>query len=154
VPDKTIDYFEKLVERGIEFEFREGYAYFERIEDPPRIVKQISEKRSICVTPGRKPLSFAGTRKDGQKIVFEARYADGPIVRQNLISPQRAERLERHSEFKALTFVLIGTMEGCYRVPWKVWRDMPTIFGHRYMSLPELARYKIPILDHSVQILA
>lgn len=155
-PEETandINQFIELLEAGIAEEFRSGYAYFVRDYEKPRVVKVISERRCICTYP-QKPLSFSGTRKDGVSIVFDARFVRGPIIRQNLISPQRAETLQRHSELRALVFIIIGTEDGaCYRVPWNVWCSMQTELGRRYLRQADITRFKIANFPH-IEILA
>lgn len=155
-PEETandINQFIELLEAGIAEEFRSGYAYFVRDYEKPRVIKVISERRCICTYP-QKPLSFSGTRKDGVSIVFDARFVRGPIIRQNLISPQRAETLQRHSELRALVFIIIGTEDGaCYRVPWNVWRSMQTELGRRYLRQADIIRFKVAHYPH-IEILA
>ena len=45
----------------------------------------------------------------------------------------------------ALCFVVVCIKyEHFYRVPWKDWKNMKTLFGHKHMTLEELEEYRVP----------
>ena len=53
-----------------------------------------------------------------------------------------------------MCFVVAGFGSGdVFRVPWDVWRDMKTHFGHKYVTPEELEAYKVPLGRNGVLLL-
>ena len=78
--------------------------------------------------------------------MFEAKHTDTGRMEQDRVTPDQAERLERAVEYGALAFVLCSFgYAGFYRIPWTVWRDMKGIFGHKYITPEEAARFEVRI---------
>ena len=78
--------------------------------------------------------------------MFEAKHTDTGRMEQDRVTPDQAERLERAREYGAISFVLCSFgYAGFYRIPWTVWRDMKEIFGHKYITPQEVARFEVRV---------
>ena len=100
------------------------------------------------IEPGCKAAQadFKGFLFGGQTVMFEAKHTDTGRMEQDRVTPDQAERLERAVEYGALAFVLCSFgYAGFYRIPWTVWRDMKGIFGHKYITPEEAARFEVRI---------
>ena len=63
-------------------------------------------------------------------------------------------RLDDHLAAGAMCFVVAGFGNGdVFRIPWEVWRDMKTHFGHKYATPEELEAYKVPLGRNGVLLL-
>ena len=67
---------------------------------------------------------------------------------------EQAARLDDHLAAGAMCFVVAGFGNGdVFRIPWEVWRDMKTHFGHKYATPEELEDYKVPLGRNGVLLL-
>lgn len=79
-------------------------------------------------------------------VVFEAKYTHSAQMEQGRVTREQAARLDDHLAAGAMCFVVAGFGSGdVFRVPWDVWRDMKTHFGHKYVTPEELEDYKVPL---------
>ena len=140
------DYFEALIEAGCEYYRDRRIADIEKTPEPMRPIKDLGGGRFIAHYSKAAQADFKGFMYGGQTIMFEAKHTDTGRMDQDRVTPDQAERLERAVEYGALAFVLCSFgYAGFYRIPWIVWRDMKQVFGHKYITPKEVAKFEVHI---------
>ena len=140
------DYFEALIEAGCNFYRDRKVADIEKTPEPMRPIKDLGGGKFIGHYTKAAQADFKGFLFGGQTVMFEAKHTDTGRMEQDRVTPDQAERLERAVEYGALAFVLCSFgYAGFYRIPWTVWRDMKGIFGHKYITPEEAARFEVRI---------
>jgi recombination protein U len=139
------EYFESLILASCEHYRLSGMAH---IEKTPEEMKPLSgmDKNGYfkaCFVKQAQP-DFKGTLCGGRAIVFEAKHTDSDRIKQNVLTDEQVKSLELHFKLNAATYVLVSMgFSSFYFVPYAVWRDMKSIFGHKYMNEKELTAHKV-----------
>jgi recombination protein U len=75
-------------------------------------------------------------------------------MKQDVVTPEQAERLDRHYKLGASCWVVVSYKFRTYaRIPWDVWRKMKGRYGRKYITEQEAEEYKIPLIDGIVAFL-
>lgn len=61
------------------------------------------------------------------------------------VSDEQMKDLAENDRLGALCFVMLCFgLDHFYRIPWRIWRDMKSIFGRQYVMESDLKEYAIP----------
>lgn len=87
-------------------------------------------------------------------VVFEAKHTDDDRIKYDRLTGDQIEDLEMHHRLGAVAFVLVSFgLQGYYRIPWEVWRDMKQIYGRKYITREEAERYSVPFVSGVIRIM-
>lgn len=136
--------FEERIDAALSYYDRLGMASVEKTPEPMRPIRSLSEGRFVAVFEKPAQPDYKGTMKGGRAVVFEAKHTITGQMEQSRVTEAQAKRLEHHQELGAICFVVVGFgQEEVFRVPWKVWRDMKTVFGRKYVTPKDLEEYRV-----------
>ena len=94
---------------------------------------------------------FKGVLAGGQCLCFEAKCTITDRINQNCVTDLQWKTLDQYDNLGALCFVMVCfSFEEYCRVPWKDWKEMKKIFGHKYIGRKECSQYKIKTKGHYV----
>lgn len=148
------DTFERWISNACEFYLREEWAHIEKTPEPFHItgkdkngvVKGYYEKKG-------QP-DYKGILCDGTGIMFEAKHTDSDRIKQDVVTDKQWESLDTYEKFGAHCFVMVSMgLTKFYRVPWKVWKDMKSLFRHKHMTEEELEPYRLQERQCTILIL-
>lgn len=131
------------------------------VEKTPEPVKVMGAKHRLSngafgfegVFTAQAQPDFKGTLKGGRSVVFEAKASESGQIRQTVVTPEQARALTSHAALGAAAFVLVSlSLRDFYRVPWSVWTDMKSLYGHKYMSATELEDYRVSFKNGFLRI--
>ena len=124
-------HFEEYIDLSLRYYEQRGEAVVEKTPEPMRPTKDLGNGKFIAYYEKAAQPDYKGTLKGG-----------------------RAARLDDHLAAGAMCFVVAGFGNGdVFRIPWEVWRDMKTHFGHKYATPEELEAYKVPLGRNGVLLL-
>lgn len=149
------EHFEKIIEASLVWYKLNGDAEIEKTPEPMKPLGKPNKKGQFlaCYVKAAQP-DFKGTLDGGLSVVFEAKHTINDKIDQKVVSKDQGDRLERHHKLGAVAFVLVGLgFEDFYRVPWVIWKDMKTIYGHKHMKRAELEPYRVKYTDGVLKLL-
>ena len=121
-------HFEEYIDLSLRYYEQRGEAVVEKTPEPMRPTKDLGNGKFIAYYEKAAQPDYKGTLKGGRAVVFLAA--------------------------GAMCFVVAGFGNGdVFRIPWEVWRDMKTHFGHKYATPEELEDYKVPLGRNGVLLL-
>lgn len=144
--------FENLISSSCQHYLEEGIAFIEKTPEPFHITSKgqdgvVSGYYAKAAQP-----DYKGILNGGKGVMFEAKFTETDKINQRVVTDTQSENLTIYQKFGAICFVLVCIQfEHFYRVPWDVWTDMKALFGHKHMTMDELAPYKI---KHSINLIA
>lgn len=86
---------------------------------------------------------FGGTLKNGQSIVFEAKYTMTDRIRKSVLTDTQTQSLEEHYSLGAVAGVCVGINDNYFFIPWDIWRDMKKHFKRQYILITDVEKYRI-----------
>ena len=147
-------HFEEYIDLSLRYYEQRGEAVVEKTPEPMRPTKDLGNGKFIAYYEKAAQPDYKGTLKGGRAVVFEAKYTHSAQMEQSRVTREQAARLDDHLAAGAICFVVAGFGNGdVFRVPWEVWRDMKTHFGHKYATPEELEAYKVPLGRNGVLLL-
>lgn len=139
-------FFEKLIEAGCDYYRIREIADIEKTPEPMQPIKDLGGGKFIAHYTKCAQADFKGFLQGGRAVNFEAKYTDTGRMKQDRVTEEQAERLERAYQYGAWAFVLCSFASvGFYRIPWGIWRDLKGHFGHKYITPQEAAPYEVRI---------
>ena len=147
--------FENMIDAALRWYEDLGLACVEKTPEPMRPLARPNSKGQFlaCYTKAAQP-DYKGTIKGGRSVVFEAKHTDGDRIQANRLTPEQADRLERHPRLGAAAFVVVSFgLSSFYRIPWEVWRDMRKTYGRAYIKQEELEGYKLTQASGAIWLL-
>ena len=169
--------FEEEIERGCSFYSENGAALITKVPENRKVVGRTGGRSSmmLCVNDKKSQPDFVGTMSGGKSIVFEAKHTDKGRIEYNRVTDYQREMLQKHYQFGAECFVLVGftseieaggekfassfdfngETEAVFMIPWNVWENMQKLVGHKFFTLNDgrssgvLAPYRV---RYSVEI--
>lgn len=137
-------HFEEYIDLSLRYYEQKGEAIVEKTPEPMRPTKDLGNGKFIAYYEKAAQPDYKGTLKGGRAVVFEAKYTAAAQIDQSRVTREQAERLDDHHAAGALCFIVAGFGNGdVFRVPWEVWRDMKTHFGHKHATPEELDAFKV-----------
>lgn len=147
-------HFEDMIDAACRFYEEKKVAAIEKTPEPMRPIKSLGGGRFIAYFEKQAQPDYKGTLEDGRAIVFEAKHSGTEKIEQNRLSREQIERLQKHSELGAITFILVSiNLQSFYRVPWTTWKNMKEIYGHKHMTLEELQPFKVKTVGGIIRFL-
>lgn len=148
--------FESYIETACEYYRLKGIAEIEKTPEPRRVIGRTGDRKSkmICVNEKKAQPDFKGTIRGGTSIVFEAKHTSDDRIKQDVVTPEQAERLDRHYRLGASCWVVVSFGFHTYaRIPWEVWRTMKGRYGRKYITESESREFGIPLINGVVAFL-
>lgn len=138
------DTFERWITNACEFYLREGWAHIEKTPEPFHITGKDKNGVVRGYYEKKGQPDYKGILCDGTGIMFEAKHTDSDRIQQNVVTEAQWKSLDIYEKFGAHCYVMVSVgLVKFYRVPWKVWKQMKGLFGHKYMSEQELEAYRL-----------
>ena len=136
--------FEALILESCERYRRAGAADIIKIPEPLRTLRNMGGGKFLAVYTAKGYPDFCGTLAGGRSVCFEAKYTSGDRIEQSRLTKKQADILETVWSMGACAFVLLMYPDMYARIPWEIWRAMPEVFGHKYISRSEAEVYQLP----------
>lgn len=149
------EHFEGLIEASLMSYELNGVACIEKTPEPMKPLRPPNKQGQFlaCFTKAAQP-DYKGTLSGGRSVVFEAKHTDADRIKQERVTKEQSDRLELHHKLGAVAFVLVSFgLQDFYRIPWKVWRDMKSIYGRKYVTQTDIERYRVPFKVGVIRIL-
>lgn len=147
--------FERWITSACNYYQREGYAVIEKTPEPTKILGKPDRfgRFKACYTKQAQP-DFKGALCDGSCIIFDAKHTDKDKIRQEVVTETQWETFDKYEAMNAKCYVVVSLgLTEFYRVPWKDWKRMKELFGHKYMSYMELEQYRVPDRSQTIMFL-
>lgn len=135
---------ELLIEGACRYYKAMNRAYIVKEAEPFRVMTKdrANGTAKVQFTKHAQP-DFHGTLKGGRAIVFEAKFTDTPRIKQDVISQEQADSLNRQMTLGAACFVCVGIQLQAYMVPWHIFSDMKSYYGHKYADAGNLEEWRV-----------
>lgn len=135
--------FEEIVNEACEHYKTIGLAYIEKTPEPMRVIGVLNRKLGQFKAVFEKTAQpdYKGTMAGGRTVVFEAKSTETDRIKQDAVTEEQRDSLNRHEAMGAQCFVLVSLGMKYYRVPWAKWKTMKEDCGHKYMNADDLAPY-------------
>ena len=149
------DQFEALLTASLQWYEDKGIACIEKTPEPMKPVSRPNKKGQFlaCYTKAGQP-DYKGTIDGGRSVVFEAKHTDGDRIEYSRLTDEQVKKLTFHHKLGAVAFVMVSIgMDGIYRIPWTVWRDMKTLYGRKYMTKAECEPYRVQYIAGVIKLL-
>lgn len=149
------EYFENLISSSLAWYKNKGLAFVEKTPEPMRPLRAPNRQGQFlaCYTKAGQP-DFKGTLIGGRAIVFEAKHTNKEQIDFDRLTREQQESLEEHDRLGAAAFVVVNIgLDHFFRVPWKVWKNMKKIYGHKHMKFCELEPYRIQYQNGILKLL-
>ena len=131
--------FEAQIEAICEVYKMEKLAIIEKTPEPMKILKHIDNGHFESIFTKSAQPDFKGTVKGGRTVVFDAKFTEKDRITYQALSDFQREALLAYSKLGAISFVLVGFMNGSmYTVPIDEWSTMKEHFGRKYIKQEEL----------------
>ena len=135
--------FESAIKAACVLYSNRGWAEIEKTPEPFRVL----EKSRDGVFKGRftahaQP-DFQGTMNGGRSIVFEAKYTTTDRMKQDVLTQEQRDMLEKHCKHGAIAAVCVGIGSDFFFVPWQIWREMKVRFGRIYVTAEDLETWRV-----------
>ena len=146
--------FEHLLSAACEFYLQNGWAYIEKTPEPFHITGKDGNGTVRGYYEKKGQPDYKGVLCDGTGIMFEAKHTDSDRINQNVVTDTQWESLDIYERFGAHCYVMVSLrLAKFYRIPWKIWKQMKELFGHKFMTEQELESYRLPERQCTILIL-
>ncbi len=132
--------FVDLIKAACDYYRSHGIADIEKTPEPMKVIERLARGRFIACFEKRAQPDYKGTLYGGQAIVFECKETATDKLMQSVVTPEQTHALDRQEKFGAQVYVLCWIGRQIYRVPWRDWRNMKEVFGHKFISLEDATR--------------
>lgn len=148
--------FEDIISASCGWYYDQKLAHIEKTPEPMKVLRPLPGKKNqfaACFVKQAQP-DYKGTLRDGQAVVFEAKYTGADRIERSRLTTVQAEGLEMHNRLGACTFVLIAfDFRDYFRIPWEMWRDMKQRFGRLYIKPEEIGEHRVEYVGGLVRFL-
>lgn len=136
-------FFEGYIKAACGFYHDHERAEVEKIPEPFRVTQKHPDGTFTGRFTAHAQPDFQGTLNGGRAICFEAKYTTTNRMKQNVLTDTQIKALGYHASRGAVAGVCIGIQDSFFFIPWDVWRDMPEIYGHKYITAAEVEEYRV-----------
>lgn len=148
------DAFERRLSNACEFYLQKGLAHIEKTPEPFHITGKDKNGAVRGYYEKKGQPDYKGILCDGTGIMFEAKHTDSGKINQGAITDTQWENLDIYERFGAHCYVMVSVgLAKFYRVPWGVWKQMKSLFGHKFMTEQELGPYRLKERQCTILIL-
>lgn len=137
--------FEEIVDEACEYYKSLNITYIEKTPEPMKVIGVINRKLGLfkaCFAKAAQP-DYKGTMDGGRSVCFDAKHTETDRIKQEAVTENQWEALDRHEALGALCFVIVCQDNKYYRVPWAKWKTMKEDCGHKYMNAADLNPYML-----------
>lgn len=146
--------FEKYMSAACEYYRELNLAFIEKTPEPFHITAKGKDGVVKGYYEKHAQPDYKGILCDGTGIMFEAKHTDSDKIQQSAVLEHQAESLDCYERMGAQCFVMVSMgLVKFYRVPWKIWKSMKDLFGHKYMNEQELKPYELKLRECKILIL-
>lgn len=146
------DTFEKWISDACQYYDNLDIAIIEKTPEPMKPIRPYGERyrqQYIAYFVKSAQPDYKGMLCDGTSIMFEAKHTDNERIKQNRVTDTQWENLDKYEKYGAHCYILVSLgLVNFYRVPWNIWKEMKSLFGHKYMTNQELEPYRIEFNHH------
>lgn len=147
-------HFEDMITAACKMYVEEGKAYIQKTPEPHRIIKNVGGGKYLTICEKKAQPDFKGCLSSGCTIVFDAKHTGNDRILQNIVSDEQGKDLDIYSKMEALCYIMVSmNFEHFYLVPWGIWKNMKTIYGHKYMNADDLYEWEVPVRNGNVYFL-
>jgi len=147
-------HFENMIDAACRYYEDKKLAVIEKTPEPMKPIKNLGGGKFMAHYEKQAQPDYKGTLVTGRAVVFEAKHTGSTKIEQSRLSAEQCDRLQKHSELGAVTFILVSIdLQSFYRVPWDIWKEMKKLFGHKHMTIEELEPYKIKATGGTIKFL-
>lgn len=146
---------ESIIKSSLLWYEENGFTCADKTPEPMRPLSKPNAKGQFlaCYEKKAQP-DFQGTLIGGRSVVFEAKNSERDKIDQCRVTEEQAKKLRTHHKLGAAAFVLVSfRLQDFYRIPWEVWRDMKTIYGHKHMKQTECEPYRVEYIGGVLKLL-
>lgn len=137
--------FESYIDASCRFYSEKGYGLIQKTPEPFHITRKLQDGAVQGYYEKKGQPDYKGILCDGTGIMFEAKHTDNNRILQSAVSEHQKDSLDAYAKYGAQCFVMVSIQFiKFYRVPWSVWQNMKSMFGHKYMNSENLTPYEVP----------
>lgn len=131
--------FETQIENICEIYKLSKLAIIEKTPEPLKVLKHLDGGHFDAIFVKSAQPDFKGTLNGGRTIVFDAKFTETDRIRYQVLSDFQRQTLNQYAEFGAMSFVLVGFLNGnMYKIDINTWNNMKEIFGRKCITQEEL----------------
>lgn len=136
--------YEDIIDNACDYYFAKKTAVIEKTPEPMKVVKNLGNGLFESYFAKRAQPDYKGSVANGKTVVFEAKYTTTDTMNANIVKKEQWARLEAYYAIGAVCFVVAGFGSGySYRVPWRIWRDMKSFYGRKYITEADIRNYRL-----------
>jgi recombination protein U len=145
--------FEDEIDQTCAYYRSTGQAYIEKNHEPFTVTRSLGRGQFMGHFAKASQTDYTGILAGGRAVCFEAKYTATDRLTQDRVEPHQAADLDEKSKLGALCFVLCAIDCTVYAVPWAVWKNMKSEFGHKYLSREDGRKYEVERRDGAILFL-
>ena len=137
-------HFEEIIEAACRHYRCEELAEIDKTPEPFKIERHIGQGKFIGHFVKTAQPDFKGTVKGSRSVVFEAKHTDTDRLKQDVVTDEQVQALNRHVKMGAECFVLVSFgFTDFFKIPWDVFKNMKTHYGRKYITPEDVKEYGI-----------
>lgn len=149
--------FESMLSASCSYYREKNVAIIEKTPEPMRTLQPYGERKQgryiACFEKQAQP-DYKGVLCDGRAIIFEAKHTDKDRILESVITETQRRNLNDFQRMGAQCFVMVSMgFREFFRIPWKVFGDMKSRYGRKYMKLEDLEPFKLKQCQGTLLIL-
>ena len=139
--------FESIISRQCAIYIKHDLAVIDKIPEPFQVKKRAKDGGFEGRFTNKKARpDFQGTLYTGKSIVIEAKSTGRDRIGQCVITETQTKMLDLHESMGAVCLIACQIGEQNFCIPWKIWKEMKSIFGRKYVKADDLSRAGFEIL--------
>lgn len=149
------EHFENAIEASCIWYEQQGIARIKKTPEPMKPLRAPNYLGQFLACFEKKAqVDFSGTMNGGRSIRFEAKHTEDDQIKYDRLNDEQLKDLDEHYKLGAIAFVLVSFgLQGFYRIPWEVWRDMKKIYGRKYIKQSEVEQYRVRFVSGVIRML-
>lgn len=151
---KKGELFERLIDNSCRRLLQLGAAKIQKTPEPMRVIQPLGNGKFASVFTKKAQPDYKGCIRDGNCIVFDAKYTDGDKLRMSAFSEEQKKDYEEYMQMGARCYALVSVrFEHFYFVPWGSIEHMKDTCRREYMTVMEMEMYEVPVTDGCIDFL-
>lgn len=139
--------FEKILDAACGHYREKGIAVIEKTPEPMRPLKPYGDRgrgQYIACFEKRAQPDYKGVLRNGKAVIFEAKHTDKDRIQESVITETQRQNLDDFEKMGAQCFVMVSMgFQEFYRVPWRIFGDMKSRYGRKYMNAEDLGQFRL-----------
>lgn len=139
--------FESMISRQCAIYIKHELAVIDKIPEPFQVKKRAKDGgfEGRFTSKKARP-DFQGTLHTGKSIVIEAKSTSRDRIEQCVITDTQTKMLDLHESMGAVCLIACQIGEKNFCIPWKIWKEMKSIFGRKYVKADDLSKAGLEII--------